>query len=73
MFFSAGFFTFTDDDNVFFWHKGCSDPLIRVPCSADAGWDDLKGYDMSSGSSNMITQFVGGGNDIFVVQVRGDE
>lgn len=37
--------------------------------SADAGWDNLKGYDMSSGDSNMLTKFVGGANDVFVVQV----
>lgn len=38
--------------------------------SADAGWDDLKGYDMSTGESNVLTKFVGGANEIFVVQVR---
>ena len=42
--------------------------LVR---SADAGWDNLKGYDMSSGEDNMLTKFVGSsGNQIFVVQVR---
>lgn len=46
-------------------------PCSRVIAwgSADAGWDNLKGYDMSSGESNVLTQFVGGGNDVFVVQV----
>eukprot|EP00752_Nemacystus_decipiens_P010886 g9679.t1 len=36
--------------------------------SADAGWDDLKGYDMSTGESNVLTKFVGGANEIYVVQ-----
>lgn len=44
--------------------------LCVVVCSADAGWDDLKGYDMATGESNVLTQFVGGGNDVFVVQVQ---
>ncbi|CAM9221038.1 unnamed protein product [Ascophyllum nodosum] len=39
--------------------------------SADAGWDNLKGYDMSSGEDNMLTKFVGSsGNQIFVVQAQ---
>ncbi|CAM9425922.1 unnamed protein product [Pylaiella littoralis] len=36
--------------------------------SADAGWDNLKGYDMSVGETNMLTKFVGTSNELFVVQ-----
>eukprot|EP00904_Undaria_pinnatifida_P011352 jgi/Undpi1/7347/HiC_scaffold_22.g09820.m1 len=36
--------------------------------SADAGWDNLKGYDMSSGESNVLTKLAGTDNDLFVVQ-----
>lgn len=43
---------------------------IYFRTSADAGWDDLKGYDMSTGESNVLSKFVGGANEIFVVQVR---
>lgn len=52
----------------------CLSPVLQKSClfcgSADAGWDDLKGYDMSTGESNVLTKFVGGANEIFVVQVR---
>ncbi|CAN0303893.1 unnamed protein product, partial [Ectocarpus sp. 4 AP-2014] len=41
--------------------------------SADAGWDDLKGYDMSTGESNMLTKFVGNSNELFVVQAKTEE
>ncbi|CBJ28685.1 conserved unknown protein [Ectocarpus siliculosus] len=41
--------------------------------SADAGWDDLKGYDMSTGESNMLTKFVGNTNELFVVQAKTQE
>ncbi|CAM9495618.1 unnamed protein product [Scytosiphon promiscuus] len=41
--------------------------------SADAGWDDLKGYDMSAGESNVLSKFVGGANEIFVVQAKTDQ
>lgn len=47
-------------------------PRVRSKInSADAGWDDLKGYDMSTGEGNVLTKFVGGDNEIFVVQVSG--
>ncbi|CAM9972532.1 unnamed protein product, partial [Ectocarpus sp. 12 AP-2014] len=41
--------------------------------SADAGWDDLKGYDMSTGESNMLTKLVGNSNELFVVQAKTEE
>lgn len=37
--------------------------------SADAGWDNLKGYDMSTGDKNMLSKLVGGSGDVFIVQV----
>ncbi|CAN0435637.1 unnamed protein product, partial [Laminaria digitata] len=37
--------------------------------SADAGWDNLRGYDMSSGESNVLTKLTGTDNALYVVQV----
>ncbi|CAM9944042.1 unnamed protein product, partial [Choristocarpus tenellus] len=37
--------------------------------SADAGWDDLKGYDMSPSEVNPLAKITGGKGSVFVVQV----
>lgn len=58
---SPSFFMF-----FFFW---CSPFPAFCLSSADAGWDNLKGYDLSPGGDNVLTKFVGGSSNlIFVVQ-----